>query len=155
MCMLKLVLLTINTVKNSLPWSCKGRKLFPFQEVPFNTHTCSLDPRDCQIFLLKTGFLMPKFHLRQVQFYDAIKIKMTNVLNQCHTTKMLVGWEFLALALSGNELCHLQAPVILFLGTDTFIHKKREVVWTPKPDTTKKRKFRSIGRLSNRQSLTH
>jgi len=50
--MLKLVLLEINTFRNFLQW-----KLLPFQEVPFNTHTCSLDPRDCQMLPLKTGFL--------------------------------------------------------------------------------------------------
>lgn len=54
--MLKLVLLEINTVKNVLQWNRKGNKLFPFQVVPFNTHTCSLDPRDSQMFPLKAGF---------------------------------------------------------------------------------------------------
>jgi hypothetical protein len=42
--MLKLVLLPIHTFKNFLAWNRKGKKLFPFQEVPFNTHTCRSDP---------------------------------------------------------------------------------------------------------------
>ena len=57
MCIIKLVVLEINTVKKFLQRNHKGKKLFPFQEVPFNTHTCSSDPRDCQMFPLKTGFL--------------------------------------------------------------------------------------------------
>jgi len=54
----------------------------PFQKVPLNTHrpTCSLDPRDCQMFPLKQVSCMPKFRLRQVSLYKAIKIKMANVL---------------------------------------------------------------------------
>jgi len=72
----------MNVVKNFLQWNRKGKKLFPFQDVPFNTHrpTCGLDPRDCEMFPLKQVSYMPKFRLRQVSLYKAIKIKMTNVL---------------------------------------------------------------------------
>jgi len=66
---------------------------------------------------------MLKFRLRQVSLYKAITMKMINVLFSA-TPQDVLGLEFLAMALYGIELCHLQAPVVLLLETDTFVHKK-------------------------------